>query len=83
VPEDVAIAEVLTGHRIAPLPERQMVIGAAMLIKVMDEHGKIRWVVRHTADSFNDVELIGAMVVQLDRLQASFTDGWEPDEEDE
>lgn len=79
----VPVGEILAGHKIAPLPEKQIVMGAAMMLKVMDEEGALRWVVRHTPDSFSPVELIGAMTVQLDRLQSDFLDGWEPDEEDE
>lgn len=83
MPEYVqALEELLRGHKVAAVPEGSIVVGAVMLLKMMDCEGQSIWMSRGTAD-FGTVELIGAHVVEAERLKAEFLSGWRPDEDDE
>lgn len=75
------LADVVGGAEIIPLKPGDTAVGGVMLLKVISPDGKMSWVLRHFGD-LSQVELIGALIVTLDREQAEYLDGWEEDDED-
>lgn len=60
------IAEVMANLEIEDVPEGDTVLEAVSLIKTLDVDGDVAWYVRCT-NGVSDLEVIGALMVELDR----------------
>lgn len=78
----VKLADVVGAAEVAPLAPGDAPLGGLVLLKILSNNGKMGWVLRHFGD-LSQVELIGGLLVTLDREEAEFLDGWEPDGEDD
>ena len=76
--ERVPIEDVLSGVTIHPLDEDEVVVGAFVLIKVLDKDGDVGWSFR-TSEPPNKEELLGALTVQVDLVRKSLLSDWDVD----
>jgi hypothetical protein len=61
-----------------PLEPGHTAIEAFVLVKVLDEGGKVSWAYR-TTNRLNREELLGALTVQVDVLRKELRDEWDDD----
>ena len=77
--ERVPIGDALSGLTIHDLDEGETVVGAFILLKVLDAEGDVTWSFRNTESSTNREELLGALSVQVELLKHSLVDDWDVD----
>ena len=76
------IAEVLKGLEIHPLEGGWTAIEALVLMKCLDEEGRVTWAYR-TTHRLNREELLGALVVHTDVLRRELADEWLDDDNED
>jgi hypothetical protein len=76
------IAEVLKGLEIHPLDAGWTAIEALVLMKCLDEEGRVTWAYR-TTHRLNREELLGALVVHTDVLRRELADEWLDDDNED
>ncbi len=72
----VPAAEVLAGLELHPLGPGETPVEAFVLIKLLDEDGRITWSYR-TTNRLNREELLGALTVQVDVLRNELRGEWD------
>ena len=78
--ERKAIADVLPGLEVHPLPDDWTPLEALVLIKCLDEGGDPTWAYR-TTHRLNNEELLGALVVHTEVLRQKLAAEFEEDED--
>lgn len=73
------LADIVGGAEVIPLKPGDTAIGGVLLMKVLTADGKMSWAMRHYGD-LSQLELIGALMVTLDREQSEYLEGWEEDD---
>ncbi len=76
------IADVLKGLEIHPLEPGWTAIEALVLMKCLDDEGRVTWAFR-TTHRLNREELLGALVVHTDVLRRELADEWLDDENED
>lgn len=77
--ERVPIGDALAGLTIHDFDKGETVVGAFILLKVLDAEGDVTWSFRNTESSPNREELFGALCVQVEMLKHSLVDDWDWD----
>jgi hypothetical protein len=72
----VPVEQVLKGLELHPLGPQETVLEAFVLIKLLDENGRVGWSYR-TTHQLNREELLGALMVQTDVLRKELRDEWD------
>jgi hypothetical protein len=75
------VSDVLAGLEVHALPENWTALEAFVLVKCLDEGGEATWSFR-TTNRLNREELLGALVVQVERLRLALVDEWAEADED-
>lgn len=76
------IGEVLNGIEIAPLDDGDVALEALLLVKTVDDEGRVCWVERMT-DGLHQLEWLGAVTAAKARLTRTSLENWIPDEGDD
>jgi hypothetical protein len=76
------IAEVLKGLEIHPLEAGWTAIEALVLMKCLDDEGRVTWAYR-TTHRLNREELLGALVVHTDVLRRELANEWLDDDNED
>lgn len=73
--------QLLAGLEFQELPQGWSPLGAAVLLKCIDDEGRVAWSFR-TSSELNDEELLGALTVRVDLLRQALVDDYaDPDTE--
>jgi hypothetical protein len=73
-----SIVSVLPGQRLHPLDEGWRPLQTFALVKCLDDEGGVAWVFR-TREQFN-LEVLGALTVQVEILKRSLVRHWDDEE---
>jgi len=77
--ERVKGEELLRGLEFVSLPSGWSPLGAAVLVKCINEDGRVAWSFR-TSDELNDEELLGALVLRTELMRRALADDYtDPD----
>lgn len=77
----VPIGQALHGIMVNPIGEKDMPVSAIVLVKIIDtETEETGWATRSTGD-INDQELLGALIMETDRLRHNLQEAWVEDDE--
>ena len=79
--ERVPVEQVMTGMRLHPLPDGWTPVDALVLMKCLDETGRVTWLYRTTAVP-NREELLGALMVHTDLLRKELVAEWDDEDTD-
>lgn len=76
------IGDVLPGIEIEDLPEGDTPMEIVSLVKTLDEDGDVAWYVR-CSNGVSDVEIMGALLMELDRRRFFKASTFDPTDSDD